>query len=231
MTGSRHGAIIVGGKGGDNSKSVSISKTGFGTEIAGDGAPKMPFLVPQALLDALTSELSPKSGDDDSGGDKSDSSGDGSSDSSGDGQGDSEGSASEQAGQDAVDTGGDLDGAGSLGDLGADMGNETTLAVQDQGDGNNGEVRGLISKFQELDVLSAAGIMGHYDASGDLFDSSQVDRGDFSFHMMIDFGQKKICIRWIDFFYNLNLRKFIPKKFSLNFNFFHPIFFTLYLLK
>ena len=86
-TGSRHGAIIVGGKGGDESKSVRIAKTGFGTEIAGDGAPKMPFLVPQALLDQMTSELSPKSGDDKGGEGKE--------------GGDSNESASEQAGQDA----------------------------------------------------------------------------------------------------------------------------------
>ncbi len=105
-TGSRHGAIIVGGKGGDNSKSVRIAKTGFGTEIDGTGAPKMPFLVPQNILTDMTSQLSPPKDDAKSGEEKKDSL-----NSRQPGAG---GSATERAGQGRIDSGKTLSNFGNL---------------------------------------------------------------------------------------------------------------------
>ncbi len=192
-TGSRNGAMIVGGKGGDNSKSVRIAKTGFGTEIAGNGAPKIPFLVPQAMLDALTSELSPKSGDDDSGGDKSDSSGDGSSDSSGDGQGDSEGSASEQAGQDAVDAGGALDAAGSLGDLSSGFGDEASKTAQEIASDTNTIIDSSTTTIAQMAALVSGGGMAIYDFTGGVLRESEgVLQGTFNVHLHINFGGRYI---------------------------------------
>ncbi len=185
-TGNRHGEITVGGKGGDSSKSVRIAKTGFGTEIEGEGAPKGPFKVPQSQLDEMTSELSPQSGEEAAGEEKSEPSGtDQSSSSSGE-------SATEQAGQANVDVGDNLETAGTFTELSTELGDQTTKSVQDTVD-EEGQTLDGIATVRDLGKITTG--QAHFEAVNfPLFNTSSggSSTGRFDIKYDIDFAARTV---------------------------------------
>ena len=168
-TGNKHGELVISNEVGGETKSVNLTRTGFGTVIEGAGkAPSTPFQVPEAELKELTAALSPQEADaDDPGLESAESS-----------------TATELAGQDVQETGEESAVAESSGDQSAAASDESSTASQDAADAN--AVADGITTIQQLLSIQS----GQFHFEGSNF-SLAPGGGSFSIHYDLDFGARR----------------------------------------
>ena len=167
-TGNKKGELVVKNEVGNETKAVNLTKTGYGTVIAGVGqGPSDPFEVPEAQLQEMTDSLSPEG---EGGGEE--------------GIDDSE-SATEQAGQDQVDAGEDVSVTESSGEVTQALADESTKATQLAS--SSVAIQDGITTIQQL--LSITTGQFHFEANGIPLSP---DGGSFNFHYNLDFSARTV---------------------------------------
>ncbi len=165
--GEKTGACSVGNDAG----SVELSQGGFGTTVAGSGAPSAPVEFTQEQIDAITGDLGGPAG---SGG------GDGSA---------QEGSASEASGESTAAGGAQAAETGDVGALVSALDQQSSVASQDV------ISSGGSAATSWADILAIPSGQGHYLGTGSATCTGggcDASSGSFNIHVGVDFGNKTL---------------------------------------